>query len=61
MRFKVVISLSKENQILPYDHQHFLASYIYKIIRVQDPSYSLDLHDVNKTKPFTFSYIMSQK
>ncbi|RLJ02569.1 MAG: CRISPR-associated endoribonuclease Cas6 [Candidatus Aenigmatarchaeota archaeon] len=51
----------KGKPVIPYDHQYYLASYIYRTVERSDPSYSLDLHKIDVPKPFTFSYLMAEK
>ncbi len=59
MRFKVSIGLEKDYVVIPYDHQYYLASYIYRVIEKVDPKYSFELHRPRKYKHYTFSYLMS--
>ena len=61
MRIKVEISLEGKNNIIPFDHQYLLASYIYRSIEKIDPVYALELHRPQKYKHFTFSYLMTHK
>ncbi len=61
MRFRVGIELESENVVIPYDHQYYLASYIYRVVERSDAKYSFELHRSRKYKHYTFSYLMSSK
>lgn len=61
MRFLVKIMLKKNNVVIPYDHQYYLASYIYRTIEKIDKSYALEPHKPKCYKFFTFSYLMAEK
>ncbi len=61
VRFRISISLKKKEVLLPYDHQYYLAAYIYRTIEKVNPEYSLELHKPRKYKHFTFSYLMAKK
>ncbi len=61
MRIHVQVRLKSSNTILPFDHQYYLASYIYRALESVDPYYALELHKPFRHKFFTFSYIMSKE
>ena len=62
MRILVRVLLDeKSNRLIPFDHQYALASYLYKIIGKENPSYFIRLHSSKTYKFFTFSYLMAEK
>ncbi len=61
MRIRVVLKLKNCENLLPFDHQYYLASCIYRALEKIDPSYALELHMPRRYKFFTFSYLMSEK
>ncbi len=61
MRIRVEIGLKKSNALLPFDHQYYLASFIYRALEKIDSSYALELHQPKRYKFFTFSYLMSRE
>jgi len=61
MRVRVEVLLKEKGLILPFDHQYYLASFIYKSIHKSDCAYAADLHTRNKFKHFTFSYVLCKR
>ena len=51
----------EKNTTVPFDHQYYLASMIYRVLEKVDKEYAYSLHKPKKYKHFTFSYLMCKK
>ncbi len=61
MRFHVLLDPLRGRRLLPYDHQYLLMSWIYRVLEEKLGSTAGMVHDLPGFKPFTFSYVLSEK
>lgn len=57
MRAKITVRTKNGNNILPFDNNYFMMSYLYRIIGYINPDFAADLHNARDFKHYTFSYV----